>query len=1132
MFLLFIIKKMNVEDHEKIDLKEYFKSYYDQRNKVSLYQAMTEFLNEINNKIKEIKKEEEERTRPTARIKMDTEEETEEEKKKDLNSLYLNLLNTCIKDHQELFNCITIYFDISNICNLFEDMKTKLEIVPNLIKDNYFLNYNEPNKILFHGHKDVSCDADKFYIFGDLHGDFLSMYEITGDIKDGIIVLLGDVFDPFNGNFIIETNIDDDIKYYQNLYNKIINKIYFAGNNVIIFFYYLLYLINVKNNTIIWILGNHDLDYGFLYLHFFFIFFYGLITEKIYFFSGLKFVLSPKKYYYLTHKKQIIYYNNNNLFNKINELLCKKFFTNHQVKCFYNFIFNNNGFYDKIQAYFDDNEKISQNIIPDSSVSNYEYINIDRSSNSSDKFNYNIFGHVNEKINDFILYKYFDKKINTDEYFKIIMIDKKIVEDYTAFIINDTLKNINLDCTSSFFKFNTNQKKLRNYKFNDVVDDKKILRIQNVDPNYFTQKKLSCHYCDQKCSDCYVNYMKYIQGITSHIKIYLKKNLIQKKLFEYYNHEISLLKYYNSSKQLYNKIKKNENKQTCLTEIFYKLEEKFNSMRYNSNLIIDQKFLSLNYVYFFCICKYIHIYYIVNYLNYEIDYEEINWTTFKDKKEHKLSTIIDYILIRVIYILKVPIINNLITLESKTKYYKMYYNINNVIVNIKILIENLIKNYTEKNQIQEGDINQIKEQILKIVCFFNFESKEKDYICYTEVDDVNKRKYNITVIDCIGKIKSANSFNIGTFNPNIKFINIEVESKSKSKSKSIGGSRECFDYKNFDIYMIYDIIYEFYDNIIFIKDENYYYNDGEEIKKISFEQKKYYVNNNLINMNKKEYQDIKENDDINLIKSDYNFMSRKKFEEDKRYLKIIKDFEDLYFNFIEIIKTEMETEESKQKNIYEILKELFMKNMFLNYQFYKDYLPNDMDIINQIYFSYIKSLHYIYYICCINNIKQEYENFIEKIDINNNEELIRSMEIKYRNTEQNILSILNFIMTYNDNFKTFNETIKEELINRMKIIYIPSQYKTWIYLQNEYSNNIFNVSEISHENIKYIKLLNSILEEINKKKVELQPSKRKSENEDIYMENKFEKKEINSIGSKQPEYIINDVDEVMGQEYQ
>ena len=59
--------------------------------------------------------------------------------------------------------------------------------------------------------------------------------------------------------------------------------------------------------------------------------------------------------------------------------------------------------------YFDDNEKISLNIIPDSSTSltnEDQYVNIKKN-----KDIHNIFGHVNDKINDFILYKYFDKEI-------------------------------------------------------------------------------------------------------------------------------------------------------------------------------------------------------------------------------------------------------------------------------------------------------------------------------------------------------------------------------------------------------------------------------------------------------------------------------------------------------------------------------------------------------------------------------------------------------------------------------------------------------------------------------------------------------------------------------------------------
>ena len=98
---------------------------------------------------------------------------------------------------------------------------------------------------------------------GDIHGDFLTVLNILSDFDDLAnvknIILLGDIFDCFNNGVNI---------CYQELkeinYDKTYEIISFASFSQIILMFGLFYLMFYKNIKIYWVLGNHDINYGFL----------------------------------------------------------------------------------------------------------------------------------------------------------------------------------------------------------------------------------------------------------------------------------------------------------------------------------------------------------------------------------------------------------------------------------------------------------------------------------------------------------------------------------------------------------------------------------------------------------------------------------------------------------------------------------------------------------------------------------------------------------------------------------------------------------------------------------------------------------------------------------------------------
>ena len=174
-------------------------------------------------------------------------------------------------------------------------------------------------------------NTKNYYIFSNCNGDFFSILPalfndliLSQDniLEEKTIIFLGNIFDSFGNDFLTDIiNIGD--KSPEDLINY---KIMFSQYNIILFFYFILYLIYYKNFTIYWILGDHDLSYGFLYFYFFYLFYLGSLNNiKLYFCFTAKININTKKYTLSSSpigKKNI---NNANLYEKISGVINNSF---------------------------------------------------------------------------------------------------------------------------------------------------------------------------------------------------------------------------------------------------------------------------------------------------------------------------------------------------------------------------------------------------------------------------------------------------------------------------------------------------------------------------------------------------------------------------------------------------------------------------------------------------------------------------------------------------------------------------------------------------------------------------------------------------------------------------------------
>lgn len=110
---------------------------------------------------------------------------------------------------------------------------------------------------------------DNIIILGDLHGDIFPLLSVLRDKLDNLdqytLILLGDVFDPYNGNETFSSEIFKDKKKTKDIIKKHINLLN------IVMLYFLCYLIFICKVKIFWIIGNHDLGQSlFTYIGLFF----------------------------------------------------------------------------------------------------------------------------------------------------------------------------------------------------------------------------------------------------------------------------------------------------------------------------------------------------------------------------------------------------------------------------------------------------------------------------------------------------------------------------------------------------------------------------------------------------------------------------------------------------------------------------------------------------------------------------------------------------------------------------------------------------------------------------------------------------------------------------------------------
>ena len=117
-------------------------------------------------------------------------------------------------------------------------------------------NYN--NNIFIKG-------KDECLIFGDIHGDIFPIIEIFiknninfDAISDYDIIFLGDVYDPFNNEFILrstknQSGSEKAIKDFNN------NLVKFANDDLYLTIVFVLFLA-YKGARVYWILGNHDIN--------------------------------------------------------------------------------------------------------------------------------------------------------------------------------------------------------------------------------------------------------------------------------------------------------------------------------------------------------------------------------------------------------------------------------------------------------------------------------------------------------------------------------------------------------------------------------------------------------------------------------------------------------------------------------------------------------------------------------------------------------------------------------------------------------------------------------------------------------------------------------------------------------
>lgn len=118
----------------------------------------------------------------------------------------------------------------------------------------------------------INCQKQKCLVFGDIHGDIFPLIKVLksnaitiGNLNTCEIIFLGDIYDPFNNEFIISNNNDNTmVEFGGNIDvsgNKLFNRKlqYFATNDMYLSIIFIMFLAYNKA-TVYWILGNHDIN--------------------------------------------------------------------------------------------------------------------------------------------------------------------------------------------------------------------------------------------------------------------------------------------------------------------------------------------------------------------------------------------------------------------------------------------------------------------------------------------------------------------------------------------------------------------------------------------------------------------------------------------------------------------------------------------------------------------------------------------------------------------------------------------------------------------------------------------------------------------------------------------------------
>lgn len=261
------------------------------------------------------------------------------------NSFISSYISACVDYKQQKNQCYCNFKILRELCvknyfyiyNLFKSDCEKNKINNMNISEAYkhYIIDNKDKKNILKTPKIETINKEgntkNYYVFSNCYGDFFSILPALFNdlilnqdniLEEKTIIFLGNVFDLFNNNFLTDIkNIGD--KSPEDLINY---KIMFSQYNVILFFYFILYLIYYKNFTIYWVLGDHDLSYGFLYFYFFYLFYLGSLNDiKLHFYFTAKININTKKYILSSSpigKKNI---NNANLYDKINGVINNSF---------------------------------------------------------------------------------------------------------------------------------------------------------------------------------------------------------------------------------------------------------------------------------------------------------------------------------------------------------------------------------------------------------------------------------------------------------------------------------------------------------------------------------------------------------------------------------------------------------------------------------------------------------------------------------------------------------------------------------------------------------------------------------------------------------------------------------------